>query len=237
MKNVKFEDLIIQETDDLIAINKPPYVSTLEDRKERINILKLAKNYCSNSQVCHRLDKETSGLLLIAKHANAYRHISIQFEKRRVEKTYHAMVSGIHNFKDHEIEAPIATLSTGVVRIDNIEGKKAKTIVKTLQAHRKTTLVECKPLTGRMHQIRIHLALVKAPIIGDLQYGGKDFYLSWIKPNYNLKADTEEQPLIKRVALHAFGLKFEGLDGKRVYLEAAYPKDFKVLVKQIEKHS
>ncbi len=99
MKPIVFKDLIIHEDEDFIVINKPPYISTLDDRNDPRNILALAKDYCESAQVCHRLDKETSGCLVIAKNQEAYRHIAMQFEDRSVKKIYHAVVEGIHDFK------------------------------------------------------------------------------------------------------------------------------------------
>ena len=93
------------------------------------------------------------------------------------------------------------------------------------------------PITGRMHQIRIHLACLKAPIVADSMYGGKDIFLSELKKKFHLKQDTEELPLIRRVALHAHSLSFNLLDGSPIAVEAPYPKDFGVLVKQLEKFS
>jgi 23S rRNA pseudouridine955/2504/2580 synthase len=85
-----------------------------------------------------------------------------------------------------------------------------------------------------MHQIRIHLTLLKAPITGDETYGGKLFYVSSVKRGFNLKKLTDEQPLLKRMALHAFSLEFALMDGKKVRIEAPYPKDFHALVKQLQ---
>ena len=87
-----------------------------------------------------------------------------------------------------------------------------------------------------MHQIRIHLASLNASIAGDEQYGGHPFYLSSVKSNYHLKKNTEEQPLIKRVALHAQALAFKTMSGELLTVEAPYPKDFAVLVKQLDKN-
>src|SRR5699024_4953430 len=102
---------------------------------------------------------------------------------------------GIHDFKGLSITKAILPLARGAVRIDNAKGKPAKTTVDTLTAYKFHTLVSCKPLTGRMHQLRVHLSSVGAPIVGDEQYGGKAIYLSQIKRRYNLKKETEEQPL------------------------------------------
>lgn len=237
MKDIRFEDLILFENEDYIVINKPPFISTLEDRNDEPNILSLARGYHAGSQVGHRLDKETSGALSIAKNAEAYRNLSLQFEKRKVTKIYHAICDGIHDFQGLEITLPIKVLGRGKVKIDKSKGKAAKTKLQTLQTYRIHTLVEARPFSGRMHQIRIHLSQTGAPIAGDEEYGGKPFYLSNIKRKYNLKKGTDELPLIKRAALHAFGLGFKLMDDHWHYVEAPYSKDFQVLIKQLNKQS
>ncbi|TAF66982.1 MAG: RNA pseudouridine synthase [Cytophagales bacterium] len=240
MKKIIFEDLILFENEDYILVNKPPFFSSLHDRSPegRSNMLALARQYIDSAQLCHRLDRETSGVLAIAKNPEAYRHLSIQFEKREVAKIYHAIVNGIHDFDYISVNYPILALPTGFVKIDIQQGKEALTFFKTLQAYNHHTLVECRPLTGRMHQIRIHLAVLKAPIIADEQYGGKPIFLSEIKrKKFNLKKDTEEQPLISRIALHARALQFKLLNGEEVAIEAPYPKDLSALLRQLEKFS
>lgn len=236
MGKLKFEDLILFENDNYIVINKPAFVASLDDRNDVVNVLRLAKGYHSEAQLCHRLDKETSGALAIAKSPEGYRALSVQFEKREVIKEYHAVAEGIHNFNNLTIDAPILMLGKGTVKIDSYRGKASTTAVNTIKAYRAHTLLACFPHSGRMHQIRIHLSYHKAPIIGDLTYGGHPFYLSSIKRNYHLKKGTEELPLIKRVALHAKQLQFKGLTGKDLLVDAGYPKDFSVLLKQLDKN-
>lgn len=236
-QKIVFGDMILHEDDDYILVNKPPFLSTLEDRHGRPNLLALAREYWPAAQVCHRLDKDTSGVLAIAKNPEAYRHLNMQFENRQVGKVYHAVVDGIHNFKDELVDAPILKLDDGVVKISRAEGKAAQTWFTALRSFRYHTLVECRPITGRMHQIRIHLATERAPITGDETYGGQPFLLSRVKRNYKLKQGTEEEPFMKRMALHAFSLQFNDLAGHRQIIEAPYPKDFQALVRQLELNS
>ena len=233
---IQFQDLILFEDEDYIIINKPSYVATLDDRNDPFSVLSLARDYVSTAQVGHRLDKETSGALVIAKHPEAYRALAVQFEKRRVRKLYHAVGEGIHDFQEVKVDLPIVATKKGVVKINYSDGKPAQTIISTLEVYQRHTLIRCQPITGRMHQIRIHLSSLGAPIVGDEQYGGHLFYLSEIKRNYHLKKDTEELPLIKRVALHAQAISFRGMDEQPVEVEAPYPKDFAVLIKQLDKN-
>jgi 23S rRNA pseudouridine955/2504/2580 synthase len=222
------------ENDNYVVVNKPAFIATLEDRNESVNLLGLAREIYPDAQVCHRLDKETSGALAIARNPEAYRNLSIQFEKREVTKVYHAVVDGLHQFSDLLVDAPILKQDDGTVRISKADGKPAQTWFNALKSFRMHTLVECKPVTGRMHQIRIHLAISGAPIMGDSLYGGKPFYLSQVKRGFNLKKNTEEEPFMKRMALHAFSLRFLDLDGSEVSVEAPYHKDMAALAKQLE---
>lgn len=237
MKYPNFKDLILFENDDYIVVNKPPFVASLDERggSGEVNILRLAKQYSADAQVCHRLDKETSGAIIIAKTPEAYRSVSIQFEKRKVSKTYHAVVDGQFTFRELFIDLPILNDGNKSVTIDRREGKRAETIFNTLKHYRHYTLVECKPITGRMHQIRIHLATQRAAIAGDDMYRGKPVFLSSLKKGYRLAKDEEEQPIMKRFALHARYLVFKGLDGQDIVIEAPYPKDFATLIKLLDK--
>jgi 23S rRNA pseudouridine955/2504/2580 synthase len=231
-----FAAAILFEDTDYVLVNKPPFISTLEDRNDSINILQVARNFIADAQVCHRLDKDTSGVLAIAKNPEAYRNLSIQLEDREVTKIYHAIVDGIHDFKESLVDAPILKQNDGTVKISRT-GKSAQTTFTTMEVMGNYTLVECRPVTGRMHQIRIHLAKLGASIAGDDLYGGKPVFLSKIKRGFNLKKDTAEEALMKRMALHAFSLEFLDMAGKKVKVEAPYPKDFRVLVKQLRENA
>ena len=235
-KRVKFvlANNILFEDDNFFLVNKPPFISTLEDRHVKVNLLAFAREHVPAAQVCHRLDKDTSGVLAIAKNPEAYRHMSMQFEKRAVTKIYHAVVDGVQHFEHTLVEQPILKLNDGTVKISRKEGKQAETWFNTLKNYRHHTLVECRPVTGRMHQIRIHLASLEASITGDETYGGKPFILSEIKRSFNLKKGSSEESFMKRMALHAFSLEFDDMSGGRQRVEAPYPKDFQALIRQLE---
>jgi len=204
--------MVIFEDDDLIVVNKPPFVASLDN-----------------------LDKDTSGILLIAKNPETYRLVSIEFEHRRVEKAYHAVIAGTHMFDSLRVDLPILNLGNKNVTIDRRNGKPAETVFHSIQHFRHFTLVECRPITGRMHQIRIHLATQHAAIVGDTLYKGKPVYLSQIKKRgFTMGKGQEEQPITRRFALHARSLALR-IGGKDYAFEAPYPKDFATLLKILHK--
>ncbi|MEX8547019.1 MAG: RluA family pseudouridine synthase [Mucilaginibacter sp.] len=236
MKIPKFQDLILFENADLIIVNKPPFLSSLDEREGGdINMLRLAKQYWPDAQICHRLDKETSGALVFAKNPEAYRAVSMQFEKRQVKKVYHAIIDGTHVFENLFIDLPILNVGKGNVTISRQEGKRAETWFNSLKYFKHYTLVECRPITGRMHQIRIHLATQRASIAGDELYKGKPVLLSDLKRNYRLGKDQEELPIMKRFALHAFEISLKINAEEEITVNAPYPKDFETLLKLLEK--
>lgn len=236
MKFPKFTDLILFEDNDVIVVNKPPFIASLDEREGgEINMLRLAKQYAGDAQICHRLDKETSGALIIAKNPEAYRAASMQFERRKVKKVYHAVIDGTHVFEDLKVDLHILNVGKSSVTISRQEGKPAETWFKSLQYFKHYTLVECRPVTGRMHQIRIHLATQRASIAGDEMYKGQPVFLSKLKRKYTLGKDQEEQPIMKRFALHAYEVSFKLPSGEDVCIHAPYPKDFETLLKLLNK--
>ena len=235
-KKLVFKDLIIDETENYIIVNKPAHISCLDDRNDDVNIKDLAKGYFEDAQLCHRLDKDTTGVLIISKNDESYRNVAIQLEKRKVQKLYHAVVTGLQEVDGVQVDAPISHRSgSSRVRIDFSDGKPSTTLFKTQKLYKRHSLILCKPLTGRMHQIRVHLSHIGMPIVSDKIYGGQEVYLSDLKKKYN-HTKEEELPLIRRFALHAFSIQFKDLDGKELNFEAPYPKDFNVLIKQLEKN-
>jgi 23S rRNA pseudouridine955/2504/2580 synthase len=232
---INFKSLIIHEDRDFVIVNKPPFLATLADRVEDVNLLLLARSYNPDAQVCHRLDKETSGVLAIAKNPQAYRHLSMLLEGREVTKIYHAIADGVQHFKQELVDVPLLQHADGTVKPSR-DGKPSQTYLTTLAPYKFHCLVECRPVTGRTHQIRVHMALMGAPISGDTLYGGKPILLSQVKRKYNLKKDSEERPLVQRAALHAYSLEFQGIDGKIVSAQATYQKDMQAAMRQLEQH-
>lgn len=235
MKKLSFGDLILFEDADYLAINKPDGISTLEDKAEDTHILSMAKHIYPDIQVCHRIDKDTSGVLVFAKNPVAYKHLSMQFQNREVVKIYHAVVHGQTEFKNHLIDIQLMVKNQGLVKWDTKSGKDSKTYLNTLQNFKSNSLVECKPITGRRHQIRVHLKYSTHPIVADTLYEGEYIYLSQIKRKYK-PGQREEKPIINRMALHAYSICFKDLDNENQTIQAPYPKDFSILLKQLNKY-
>lgn len=232
MKAARIE--IIKETPDWVCVFKPPFVPTMPERGKYTAepVIEWAQKRWETAILCHRIDRETSGILILAKTPEAHRHISMQFEHRQIQKRYHAIVDGPVYFENLWVDLPINTEDLNRIRIDRKNGKQASTCFHTLEVFKHFSLIECKPKTGRLHQIRVHLASQNAKIAGDVLYKSSIPYLSKIKR----KISGEDQPLIQRFALHAFELEFTNLDGSTEVVSAPYAKDFEVFLKLLRKY-
>jgi 23S rRNA pseudouridine955/2504/2580 synthase len=238
-KRITFDQLVVFESDDFIAINKPPFVPSLHERFDEgkaQSIVEIVKSVNEEYALCHRLDRETSGVMLIAKHAEAYRFMSLLFENRQVKKTYHAIVSAPVNIQDLKVELSLYTDSKRRVQISKSKGKPSVTIINTLRKYKHFTLLACQPITGRLHQIRVHCMSQNLPLVGDALYGGKPAYLSMIKRKVHQSKDTEEKSIIGRFALHAHSIEFTNMQGELVTITAPYANDIEVFIKLLDKY-
>ena len=143
----------------------------------------------------------------------------------------------IQNFHLHDQVVTTVTGATQTLPGGPVASQEAVTHYQVLRRSGDRALLSVRPETGRMHQIRIHLSLLNASITGDELYGGKPFYLSSVKRGFNLKKHTEEEPFMKRMALHAKSLEFSNLKHESILIDAPYPKDFQALVRQLELNS
>ena len=229
---------VLYEDEDLVVINKPPHQPSLpgNDPEQRSILTTLRNEVHPAAQLCHRIDKVTSGAMIAAKNEETYKYIAMQFQHREVFKLYHALVEGQHRFDEDEVDLPIATSGNKRAYISRAQGKRALTILKTLHSFLHYTLVAAMPVTGRFHQIRVHLAHLGAPLAGDTLYGGALPYLSRIKKKYNPPKEKEEKPLVQRAALHAHKIAFTNTAGEEVHVEAPYPRDMEALMKQLARH-
>jgi tRNA pseudouridine32 synthase/23S rRNA pseudouridine746 synthase len=164
--------VILHEDDYLIVLNKPAGQIVIPGRgaNEREPLVRQVDQYLgAKAYIVHRLDKETSGVILFAKDAATHRDLNIQFERREVHKVYFAVVQGIVE-RDGNIQQPIRQFGSGRVGIDS-KGQAALTNYRVIERFKDCTLLEIVPETGRRHQIRVHLYAVGHPILGDPLYG------------------------------------------------------------------
>lgn len=234
----KIPDLIF-ENEDLLVIDKPAGLLSIPDRFDpnRPNAHQILTQLGKTVLTVHRIDKDTSGLLLFAKNPATHRTLSLLFEEQKVNKTYLAIVNGKPPFEEGVINSPIAHSSSGDGRmIIHPKGKPSETLFKLKQAWKKFSQIECKPLTGRTHQIRVHLASIHCPIVADPLYSLKpNLKIDDIKKYVHKGKFEETNPdLIARTALHAYSLNFV-LDGQTFDFESALPKDMKAVINQLNK--
>jgi 23S rRNA pseudouridine1911/1915/1917 synthase len=230
---------IIFENDDFVAVNKPSGMLTIPDREQTEKSLKefLIDKYGSIF-VVHRLDKDTSGLVVFAKNETTHKYLCKIFEERKVEKFYLGIVVGEPVEKTGIIDAPITDHLTrkGIMTVHR-SGKESQTGYEVLDANPNFSLVSFQLFTGRTHQIRVHTKEIGHPLACDPLYGdGKSIFLSAIKKNYKLsKHDDEERAIINRLALHSYKLNFEDEHGTKMELCAEAPKEFRALMQQLKR--
>ena len=233
---------IIAETEDYIAVSKPSGLLTLPDRFDNLqeSLRGLLMQAYGEIFTVHRLDRDTSGLILFAKHPEAQRHFSMQFEEREVDKQYLGIVVGRMTQSEGTYDQPLVEHPTikGKMAVAR-KGKHAITHFQTLEIIGKYSLLALRIETGRTHQIRVHLQNAGHPIARDPLYGsGEPILLSSVKRNFKLsKEDESERPLLNRLALHAWKLGISGLHGEKIELEAPMHKDMEACLRQLRKWS
>jgi 23S rRNA pseudouridine1911/1915/1917 synthase len=247
-KNFLPEDLplnIIFEDNDLIILNKQPGIIVHPARGNTHGTLVNALMFYSDNLstglgdfrpgIVHRLDRETSGVMIVTKNDHAQWKIAKQFEQRHIDKTYLAIVHGTPQLSADRIKAPLGVHP--VIRekyaIRPISGKEAVTFYEVLEAFRGFSFLKLTPKTGRTHQIRVHLSHLKHPIVADDMYGGKLVY-PW------QLADAEpavEEPIIDRVALHALSIQFKHPTTEQIVrFEAPLPQDMQHMLEMLRKY-
>ena len=230
---------IIFENDDFIAINKPAGMLSIPDRTQSSESLKdiLQKKYPEIFTI-HRIDRDTSGLIIFAKNETTHQFLSQAFEERLVEKDYVGLVHGSLSQKEGTIEAPITEhpAKNGKMVVFK-KGKPSITDYKVLEEFGTFSFLEFRIHTGRTHQIRVHMQHLGHAIVCDEFYGnGQPVLLSSLKRNYKLSQhEEEERPILSRLALHSQRLKFTDQHGTAHDLEAPLPKDLKALLQQLRK--
>jgi RluA family pseudouridine synthase len=244
---------VVFEDAHLLALDKPAGLLTTPDRNDpaRPSLMRLlhdaiaaGKSWAAGRGLtylnpAHRLDAETSGVILLAKSKPALVGLANQFGTDQPRAKYVALARGVPRSEQFDIEAKIAPhpSTPGLMCVDSRHGKQAKTRIRVIETFRDYAWLACQPVTNRTHQLRVHLRHTGLPIVGDALYGGKPLLLSRLKRDYRLKPGRTERPLLARVALHAEALALvHPITGEIITLTAPLPKDLRVALKYLREH-
>lgn len=232
---------IVFEDEHLMAVNKEAGMLTIPDRfrKDIPNLFDTLAVSREQLYTVHRLDKFTSGGLLFAKSKEVHKALSESFMERVPEKYYLAIVDGVPRESEGEIDQPLSeSMVTRGKMLIHPRGKQSKTSYEVLDSYVKFSLLKVKIHTGRLHQIRVHLAHIGHPLMVDHLYGSREaFFLSEIKGRkFHMKKGEEERPLLSRQPLHSHKLIIpHPISGETLNLEFEPPKDIRATIKQLEK--
>ena len=209
---------LLYQDDDLLAVAKPENLATIPERRPTGDSLveRLTRQLGMRLYVVHRIDKEVSGVVLLAKHAAAHRWLNDQFSARQVHKTYLAVVQGHVTPDQGTVDLPLRQFGSGRMGVDQGRGKPSTTAFEVLERSDGFSLLRVSPLTGRRHQIRVHLYAMGHPIVGDRRYG-----------------DPAQQRLHPRVMLHARAVTCQRADGKSIHIEAPPPDSWSLLYRRL----
>lgn len=211
------EIVTLFENDDVLAVHKPEGLASIPANVGEASLLAwLASRIPGKLYVVHRLDKEASGVILFARHAAAHKYLNTQFSSRDVRKTYVALAHGIIPETHGVIDKPLREFGSGRMGVDLERGKPSVTEFQVIERLAAYTLLEAHPLTGRRHQIRVHLYSIGHPIAGDLRYG-----------------DRTVQRRFPRLMLHAQAIAFRLPTGEEVTVESPLPESFRTVVEGI----
>jgi len=239
-KNKPFE--IIYEDKFFVAVNKLAGVLAVPDRYnlDLTNLKKLLAEKYGEIFVVHRLDKGTSGIMIYAKDAVTHKAFNEMFENQEIKKIYHVLVKGIFSPNEIDIDIPIMpSQARKGMSIPSARGKQSLTKVKVLERYDRATLLECDLVTGRSHQIRVHLSTLGFPLYVDLDYGGfESFKISDFKKRFNLKKNTEEKPILDRLSMHAYSMNFiHPRTNEQMDISAEYHRDFAAMLQLLDKYN
>ena len=234
---------IIHKAPGLVIINKPAGISVTKDRSGTDDLLTLLRRQLpdeANLRLVHRLDKFTSGVMIIATSPESQSKLSSMFEKQLIKKTYLAIVTGFVANQTGIINAPLAhsRKNPQLMRVDRKRGKPALTRYRLLADFGLAALLAVEPLTGRTHQIRVHLAENGMPLAVDPLYASnRTIMLSNFKSGFTFKKGWTETPLIDRLTLHAYRIKITS--GELTDSEYIAPPDkkFAATIKMLTKHN
>jgi 23S rRNA pseudouridine955/2504/2580 synthase/23S rRNA pseudouridine1911/1915/1917 synthase len=241
---------IIHQDQWLVAVNKAARLAVLPGRGRKESLIDfLAGDKALGGKkplLVHRIDADTSGLIVLALTPEAQKSMAEQFRTRTVTKEYWALVRGTPLHESGSVDLPIGNDPNNKNRmvIRGLEPKKSRTKWVVTERFGKTagggagavTLLKVFPVTGRRHQIRVHLKAMGYPLAVDPYYGGEKLLLSEFKRKYKLGKFQEERPLMERLTLHARALTFvHPGTGAETRWEAELPKDFRTAIAMLEK--
>ena len=232
---------VLYEDEHVIIVNKAAGILSLPDRfkTDAPHLKSYLEPEYGELWTVHRLDRMTSGVMVLARNEKAHQKLNEQFTERKVNKSYIAIVHGTFHETEGQINAPIAEDIRKRGRyVIHPKGKAALTGWKLESAWNNFSQLSIKLFTGRTHQIRVHLSSIGHPIVADPLYSDADaLYLSAIKRRgFQLNKSGEERPLLKRMALHAMFLEFEHpATGLSVNFTAPIPRDISAVIKQLSK--
>lgn len=232
---------IIFENDDIVVVNKPSGMLAIPDRHdaEKPSVLTFLRAIREEVIPVHRIDRDTSGCICFAKNTEVHAYMNQLFEERKVEKNYHALVHGTPSPSKGRIEAALMEhpVKKGKMIVNMARGKQAITEYEVMESFGKLAYVNCHLITGRTHQIRVHLSNIGCPIVCDPLYGQMNpIYVSSLKKDYHMAKNVlDETPLLQRLALHAYQLSFLSIRGESISIEAPLPKDMRAVLQQCRK--
>jgi len=241
MRKINPADLVLWFDNDLLVVNKPSGLPTLVDGYDPKApfLAGIMKTVFNPIWIVHRLDRETSGLIVFARTPPAHKSLNTQFEKRQALKTYRALVVGNPSWEEKTVNLPLHPDGDRKHRtvVDAHQGKPSLTFFRVMERFDQYTLVEAIPRTGRTHQIRVHLAAQGHPLAVDPLYGnGQAVILSEFKNS--LKGEKKgETPLLKRLGLHAYSLTLvHPTSGQELDFVAPYPRDLAITLRYLQKN-
>lgn len=231
---------LIYEDEQYVFVNKPSGLLSIPDRHhaEFPSVSGELKKRYEQLFTVHRLDRDTSGCICFAKDEDTHRYTSQLFEKREVQKFYTGIVHGTPSERSGHIEQAIMEHPTikGKMVVSR-QGKASLTDYEVLESFGLFSYLQYQLHTGRTHQIRVHSAFMGHPIVCDELYGnGEPVFISSFKKKFNQsKNELEENPIMKRLALHAFRLTFQSAEGKEINVSAPLPRDMNAMLNQCRK--
>jgi len=215
---------VLFEDDDLFVVDKPEGLPVIPERRAAgPTAVAIASAQAGRRLfVVHRLDRDTSGVLLFAKNAAAHRHLNGEFEHRRARKTYAAVAEGRMTARDGRIKAPIRAFGSGRMGVDRRGGKPCLTHYRVVRFAGACTELLAHPVTGRRHQIRVHLYSLGHPVVGDRRYG----------PPPGDPAGAA-RPQADRLMLHARSLSVRGPSGAPVRIASPIPPTYLAILARL----